>query len=179
MLGTVGERVEMITMAEERPPAYSIDYSFDFQTMKGAFQPHRTRKTLAALALRCEVRHYHMCQAGSIPYYESTVVELRRGCALEDSEEWESMVSCEIVVREDRRDMSHRRFDIEFRAGSSRKMQSAGCRRDLRVEVEAVEPGRRHSSRRNCNTQTGHTTAKAGVAHRTPDRQRDCKADEH
>ena len=48
MLGTVGEREGTVTMVEETALAYSIDYSCDFQTMKGVVQPHRTRKALVA-----------------------------------------------------------------------------------------------------------------------------------
>lgn len=151
-LGTVGEMGETVTMVEETTLVYSIDYSYDFRRMKGAFQPHRTRRSLAALALRCEVRHYYRCQVGSSPYCGSMVVALRRGCALEDLEEWENMVLCAIVAKEDQNDRSHRIAGIEFRAGSSRMMQSAGCRRDHRVEVEEVELVGHHSLLRSCNS---------------------------
>jgi hypothetical protein len=55
------------------------------------------------------------------------------------------MVSCEIAAKEDPNDMSHTKAGIELRADSSRTMQSVGCRRDPRVEVEVVELGRHHN----------------------------------
>lgn len=86
MLGTDGERVEKVMMAEEMAPAHSIDYSCDFQKMKGVFQLRRTMTSPAAPALRCDARHYCMCQAESIRYCEDMVVELHIDCA---QEHWE------------------------------------------------------------------------------------------
>lgn len=87
LLVTVDERVEMIAMVEETDHAYSIGYSCGFQRTKGAFQPRRTRRTLAALPLGLEVWHYCICPTASSPHYESTVVELHRNRVLEGSGE--------------------------------------------------------------------------------------------
>ena len=86
LLGTDDEKVEKVMTAEETAPAHSIDYSCDFQRMKGVFQPRRKMTSLAALARRCDARHYCTYQAESIPYCENTVAELRIDCA---REHWE------------------------------------------------------------------------------------------
>jgi hypothetical protein len=104
-------------------------------------------------------------------------VELRRDRVKEDSEVWGYRVQTEIVVKDDLIDMSRRKAGIGFRGDNSRMMQSADCRRDLRVEVEAVDLGTHHSLLWGCNSQTEYRTAKSGVAHRTPDRRRDYRAD--
>jgi hypothetical protein len=179
MPGSVDERVETVTMVEGIAPAYSIGCSCDFQRTRDAFRPRRMRKTLAALALRYEVLHYCVCQAGSIPYCESSAVELRRDHVPEGSEESENMVLCGIAAKEDLDDMSHTAAGIELRADSSRTMQSAGCRRDLQVVAEVVELGRQHNFLLHYNSQSHHTTMKAGVANRMPDRRLDYMADEH
>jgi len=83
------------------------------------------------------------------------------------------------VVKEEPIDMSRRKAGIEFRGDNSRMMQFADCRRDLRVEVEVVELGTHHNLRWSYNSQAEYRTTKSGVAHRTPDRQRDYRADGH
>jgi hypothetical protein len=88
-------------------------------------------------------------------------------------------VKAEIVAKDDLIDMSRRKADSGFRGDNSRMMPSADCRRDLRVEVEVVELGTHHNLPWSCNRQTEYRTAKAGVAHRMPDRRRDYRADGH
>jgi hypothetical protein len=55
------------------------------------------------------------------------------------------------VVKEDLIDMSRRQAGIVFRGDNSRMMQSADCRRDLRVEVEVVGLGTHHNLLWSCN----------------------------
>jgi hypothetical protein len=88
-------------------------------------------------------------------------------------------VKAETVAKEELLDMSRRKAGIGFRGDSSQMMPSADCRRDLRVEVEVAELGRHHNLLWSCSSQTGYRTAKAGAAHRTPDRRRDYRADGH
>ena len=83
------------------------------------------------------------------------------------------------MTKEDLIDMSRRKAGIGFRGDNSRMMQSAGCRRDLRVEVEVVDLGTHHNLLWSCNSRVEYRTAKSGVAHRAPDRQRDYRADGH
>lgn len=83
------------------------------------------------------------------------------------------------MAKEDLIDKSCRKAGIGFRGDNSRRMQSADCRRDLQVEVEVVEVGTHHNLLWSCNSQTEYRTAKPGVAHRTPDRRRDYRADGH
>lgn len=52
---TNDETVEMISMVEEMAPGCLIECSYDFQTMKDAFQPRRMGKDLTAQVLRYEV----------------------------------------------------------------------------------------------------------------------------
>jgi hypothetical protein len=47
--------VGMISMAEEMAPGCLIECSYDFQTMKDAFQPRHMGKDLTAQVLRHEV----------------------------------------------------------------------------------------------------------------------------
>jgi hypothetical protein len=83
------------------------------------------------------------------------------------------------VVKEELIDMSRRKAGIGFRGDNSRMMQYVDCRRDLRVEVEVVELGTHHNLLWSCNSQAEYRTTKSGVAHRTPDRQRDYRVDGH
>ena len=83
---TNDETVEMISMAEEMAPGCLIECSYDFQTMKDAFQLRHMGKDLTAQALRHEVQHYCRGRAGSIRYCGSIVVELRRHRVQEGSE---------------------------------------------------------------------------------------------
>ena len=81
------------------------------------------------------------------------------------------------MVKEELIDMSRRKAGIGFHGDSSRMMQFADCRRDLRVEVEVVDLGTHRNLLWSYNSQTEYMTAKSGVAHRTPDRRRDYRAD--
>ena len=51
---TNDETVEMISTVEEMAPGCLIDCSYDFQTMKDAFQPRHMGKNLTARVLRYE-----------------------------------------------------------------------------------------------------------------------------
>jgi hypothetical protein len=55
MFATNDETVEMISMVEEMAPGCLIDCSYDFQTMKDAFQPRHMVKKLSARVLSYEV----------------------------------------------------------------------------------------------------------------------------
>ena len=88
-------------------------------------------------------------------------------------------MKAEIVAKEELIDMSRRKAGIGIRGDNSRTMPSADCRRDLRAEVEVAELGTHHNLLWSCNSRTEYRTAKAAVAHRTSDRRREYRADEH